>query len=248
MSRVTQVRKPEPPAGPLREVAVLGWSPQEFRDKRGIEFSRGVDDLDAFEWAWLDVDGCPVFLLRYVRSPDPGTELLSPVTADPHLTIEHVLSALDLPADTVTWRTDVPVVEQPLLIEPANPFDIPRDRLEELVEELSHLGLAARPQLHLRHEVGYGVQGWQAVRLWLPADLPQAVVRELIDIASHWLKRLWDVDPAKRDARRTRSLVVYDRAGIPLGAVRVSGKSGDVVFDDEPEQDYPLPPPTASGQ
>jgi hypothetical protein len=74
-----------------------------FRD-HGVEFSHGVDDLDACDFGAILLDNAPVGFLHYENEPSEQTTLLFPMGAPLHLFIEAVAREFSLPLRLFKWR------------------------------------------------------------------------------------------------------------------------------------------------
>lgn len=246
MSRVRSYKHPTYPATPLREVAVLRWRPEDFAEQRDVVFVRGADSLDEYRWAAIKVDDQSFYLVKYEGSPDAGTELMAPADNASADALSLFLSGLDLDESIVTWRPE-PTAAQPLIVEPANPYEFHQAKLVELIDRLRGL-LPARnaPRLALRPEVGYGVTGWQAIRLWVPDEADDATRAEILDAAVSWLKAQWAEDfEAHGDRARTRSVSLFNDEGELIDGRVIRGSDGAVSRDrDTRGYRFPKPQPT----
>lgn len=249
MNRLTAAKRPKYPSTPLRELAVVDWTPREFSEKLGVPFETGIDDLDRFEYAAVKADGEPFFLLRYANSPDPGTELLGSMEADPEAAVQRFLEASGLSVDNVTWRTDAVAAPVPVIIEPANPFDVPRSRLRDLRDRLSAVLPADAPaRLALRPEAGYGVNADQFIRVWIPDAFDQAHVSSIVDNLREWLRTLWEEDFHEHgESARTRGASIFDSNGSVLRNFEIRGADGKIV-EHEPGGRTPLHRPVINNE
>jgi hypothetical protein len=79
-----------------------------FRD-RGVEFHHGQDDLDAYEFAGVNVSGLSVGLLRYANAPLDETTLLVPDKAVLGVFVDKVAREFDLSVEHFHWRHAEPL-------------------------------------------------------------------------------------------------------------------------------------------
>lgn len=236
MSQLKFSKRPKYPKMALREIALLEWSPSDFTDRLGVPFETGIDDLDSFQFASVRVDGEPFFLIRYDNSPNSGTELLARSEVNPQAALDRFLSATGDGPPAVAWVTDWVPASNPVIVEPANPFDISKERLRDLRNRLAgQLSAAFTPQLALRSEVGFGVTGYQALRVWMPTDAGPEDVQLVVDSVVPWLRDLWEEDLQKPEDRpRTRSVSVLASDGHLLRDIAVRAEDGRIV-DLEPK-------------
>jgi hypothetical protein len=97
---------------PLRPIAVLRLEPQDFTSRFGVEFEEGSDDLDFTRSALIELDsGLVAGLVRYARSPEPGTELHAPErSVDPKFALSEFLAEFGLDERDVTWVLPQPAI------------------------------------------------------------------------------------------------------------------------------------------
>jgi hypothetical protein len=95
---------------PLRPIALVSLEPEDFTARYGVEFVDGSDELDFTRSALIEFEsGLVTGLLRYARSPEPGTEVHAPQSAsDPATQLQEFLAELGLDESDVRW-----VVSQP---------------------------------------------------------------------------------------------------------------------------------------
>jgi hypothetical protein len=230
MPRLHSVKRPSPPSKPLRGLAVMRLSPDEFVASLGVRFQSGADDLDEFDYAQVVADGETFFLLRYQNSPDPGTELLGARDTDPDTAVARFLTAAGLDANDVTWKTDWVPELAPVILEPANPFDIPLPNLNDLLARVAQrLGDLVPARLALRPEVGYGVNGMQFLRMWLPDDVSRELTVDIESVVVDWLHSLWAADAAERGSdARPRGVSIFASDGTELRHLMIRGSDGSV--------------------
>jgi hypothetical protein len=70
---------PDSVSEPLRPIAVMRLEPDDFASRFGIDFEEGSADLDFTRSALIELEsGLVAGLVRYARSPQPGTEVHDP--------------------------------------------------------------------------------------------------------------------------------------------------------------------------
>lgn len=91
--------KQEWPEGLSKAVAKLSLEPSQLTAQFGIEFFDDRDDLDAFRAALLLLgEGREYALIRYWRSPEPGTEIwIREDCPDAEESVQVLLDVLALP-------------------------------------------------------------------------------------------------------------------------------------------------------
>lgn len=95
------------PSGIDKALAVLRLEPEDLEPRYGVRFTPGCDDLDEFREAALRLhSGRPVLLMRYRRSPGPGTLVSIDDGDDASEALEELRDALELPARDLTWISD----------------------------------------------------------------------------------------------------------------------------------------------
>jgi hypothetical protein len=101
-----------PVSEPLRPIAVMSLEPEDFTSRFDIEFEEGSDDLDLTRSALIELDsGVVTGLVRYARSPEPGTELHAPErSTDPQSTLRDFLTEFGLDERDVTWVLPQPAI------------------------------------------------------------------------------------------------------------------------------------------
>lgn len=106
---VTLMVKPKYwPSGYSRTVAVLSLSPQDLEHRASICFTRAADDLDALDLAVLNdpVVG-QLFLQRYLRSPESGTELLVDAAISRSDALDALKRQTGLHKEDLAWLTEL---------------------------------------------------------------------------------------------------------------------------------------------
>jgi hypothetical protein len=101
-----------PVSEPFRPIAVLDLEPQDFTSRFGVEFEEGSDELDFSRSALIELDsGLVAGLVRYARSPEPGTELHAPEqSTDPASALQAFLTEFGLDERDVTWVLPQPAI------------------------------------------------------------------------------------------------------------------------------------------
>ena len=95
------------PSGIDKALAVLRLEPEELEPRYGVRFTPGRDDLDEFREAGLRLhSGRPVLLLRYQRSPGPGTMVSIDDGDDANEALSELRAAFGLSARDLTWISD----------------------------------------------------------------------------------------------------------------------------------------------
>ena len=102
-----------PVSEPLRPIAVMSLEPEDFTSRFDIEFEEGSDDLDFTRSALIELEsGLVTGLVRYARSPQPGTELHAPErSTDPQSALREFLTEFGLDQRDVTWVLPQPAVD-----------------------------------------------------------------------------------------------------------------------------------------
>lgn len=102
-----QVRQVAPrrfPSGDRRAIAIIGLEPEALAERYDLAFEQGVDDLDYFSAAAIELSsGAQLLLLRYLRLPEPGTEVMADAHADPVACRRELLRELGLTEADLTW-------------------------------------------------------------------------------------------------------------------------------------------------
>ena len=92
------------PSGIFRSAAVFSITPDELIARTGLPFESGVDDLDDYRAAGLELpSGRRVELLWYEHAPVAGLELRVDLADDPAAAREEAMAALDVSAAEVLW-------------------------------------------------------------------------------------------------------------------------------------------------
>jgi hypothetical protein len=101
-----------PASEPLRPLAVVSLEPEDFTSRFGVEFAEGSDDLDFMRSALVELDsGLVAGLVRYARSPEPGTEVHAPQGfADPESVLRELLAEFGLSDGDVRWVLPRPAI------------------------------------------------------------------------------------------------------------------------------------------
>lgn len=86
--------------------------PDDFASRFGIDFDEGSADLDFTRSALTKLEsGRVVGLVRYARSPRPGTERHAPErSTDPQSTLQEFLTEFGLDKRDVTWVLPRPAI------------------------------------------------------------------------------------------------------------------------------------------
>jgi len=93
------------PSGDSRPLAVLAKEPDEIEARWGLRFSDGIDELDAFRFAVVDLPGSlRAALAKHDGDPNPGTVVRVDAAADPVEAKARLIAALGLGTGDVLWR------------------------------------------------------------------------------------------------------------------------------------------------
>jgi hypothetical protein len=92
------------PSGDSRPIAVLADEPPALTKRFGLRFYDGLDDLDRFRYAVVDLtDQRQAVLYRYVGDPNPGTVVRIDGNVDPVTARQELTDRLSLSADDILW-------------------------------------------------------------------------------------------------------------------------------------------------
>jgi len=92
------------PSGIARSAAMFSTTPEAVTARTGVAFESGVDDLDYFRAAGVELpSGRRVLLLWYERAPVLGLQLEIDSADDPAAARSEAMAALDLASDEVMW-------------------------------------------------------------------------------------------------------------------------------------------------
>jgi hypothetical protein len=108
--RIYQV-KPQKhwPSGDSRPIAVLPFDVPALADRYGLTFQEGIDDLDRFRLAAIELgNGQQAWLTRYEGDPSPGTVVLVDSDADVAEAQSLLAKALGLKRDAFLWIAPLP--------------------------------------------------------------------------------------------------------------------------------------------
>ncbi len=103
--RYTQVDSGEWPTSQNRPIAVVAFEPDVFEERYGLKFAIDSDDLDSLRLAVVQLpSGNVVGLVRYDRSPEPGTMLFADEGSSPAQEQREFLEAFGLSEADLSWR------------------------------------------------------------------------------------------------------------------------------------------------
>lgn len=92
------------PSGDSRPLAVLTAEPVVLEARRGLRFAEGLDDLDRFRYAVLDLPGAiRVWFSKHHGDPNPGTVVRIDAAADPTAARTRLTTSLKLGEGDVLW-------------------------------------------------------------------------------------------------------------------------------------------------
>lgn len=85
-------------------MAVLRLEPAALQARYGLRFEEGADDLDRFVLAAIALpNGDQLWLMRYMRAPEPGTVVYADSAADPTSKRSELLAILEIGEDDLSW-------------------------------------------------------------------------------------------------------------------------------------------------
>jgi hypothetical protein len=101
---VHQIASPAFTRGGLGYAAILALEPPELSARYGLVFENGVDDLDYYRRAAIQLAGNRwVGFMSYVRGPDPGTPVFSDASFDTGAVARLLFAELDLWGNEILW-------------------------------------------------------------------------------------------------------------------------------------------------
>lgn len=102
---------PKPwPSGDSRPIAVLPFELPELTARYGLDYEDGVDDLDRFGLAAIELaDGQQAWLYKHDGDPNPGIVVRVDARADPDEAKRLLLDALGLDCQDLWWAGPEPV-------------------------------------------------------------------------------------------------------------------------------------------
>ncbi len=103
--RVTTIDPSEWPTSETRPIAVLALDPEDIEKRFSLKFHEDRDDLDSLRLSVIRLpSGRMIGLVRYDRSPDPGTTLFADQDAEPEKEQTEFLEVFGLTPDSFSWR------------------------------------------------------------------------------------------------------------------------------------------------
>lgn len=96
------------PSGESRPLAVLAGEPATLAQRFGLRFAEGIDDLDRFLYAIVDLgDSCQAWLYKHDGDPNPGTVVRVDSGTDPAAARRELTARLSLsPGDVLWWSSE----------------------------------------------------------------------------------------------------------------------------------------------
>jgi hypothetical protein len=92
------------PSGDSRPIAVLADEPSALTSRFGLCFAEGLDDLDQFRYAIIDLgDNRKAVLYKHHGDPNPGTIVRIDSHADPASAHREIATKFSLSAADVLW-------------------------------------------------------------------------------------------------------------------------------------------------
>lgn len=97
------------PSGDSRPIAVLPFAIADLADRYGLTFEDGVDDLDRYRLAAIELgNGQQAWLTKYEGDPGPGTVALVDSDFDVDDAQSLLGKALGLKRDAFLWLAPIP--------------------------------------------------------------------------------------------------------------------------------------------
>jgi hypothetical protein len=118
-------------------------------------------------------------------------------------------------------------VNDPVIVQTANPLDVKPEDLDGLISALEDEGLDA--QRAYVEQRGYGVTWWEVVLIWVAARSAEAVIDRVVGSAVEWMKDRFRQE-LEHKPRPKVALIVYYEGEEGHVAEKVELKSAD----DEP--------------
>lgn len=99
-------------------------------------------------------------------------------------------------------------MNEPILVQPTGPMGwMPPETVESLIEDLRGRGLDAR--ISYDEIPGGGMEPWEVVFLWVGARASEAVINQVVQMATAWMRERFRQDP--RDTRaRGAHIILYE--------------------------------------
>jgi hypothetical protein len=96
---------PQWPSGDSRPIAIVPFEPAELSRRYQLEFEQGIDDLDRYLLAAVELtNGEQAWLLKYNNDPNPGTVIHVDAAANVEDAQALLLDALQIERDTLLWE------------------------------------------------------------------------------------------------------------------------------------------------
>lgn len=96
------------PGGDSRPLGTLSLTVDELQSRFGLQFACGTDDLDEYVFAVVKApNGGQFCLLRYLRSPAAGTDVLIDARASRKDGLAYVKATIGVGPEQFEWVTDV---------------------------------------------------------------------------------------------------------------------------------------------
>jgi hypothetical protein len=111
---VRQVQpRAEWPSGDSRPIAVLPYDLPELSARYGLEYQEGIDDLDRYRLAAIELtDGEQAWLHKHDSDPNPGTVVYVDAASDVWEAQSLLLAALGLDRGALLWAAPVPALAE----------------------------------------------------------------------------------------------------------------------------------------
>jgi hypothetical protein len=119
-------------------------------------------------------------------------------------------------------------VNDPVIVQTANPRQVKLEDLDGLISALEDEGLDARRAY--AEQRGYGVTWWEVVLIWVSARSAEAVIDRVVGGAVEWMRDRFRREPRGRQPRPKVALIVYYEGEEGHAAEKVEMRTAD----DEP--------------
>ena len=92
------------PSGDSRSLAVLAGEPETLAQRFGLHFVEGIDDLDRFLYAVVDLgDRCQAWIYKHDGDPNPGTIVRVDSETDPVAARRELTARFSLAPEDILW-------------------------------------------------------------------------------------------------------------------------------------------------
>jgi hypothetical protein len=103
-----EVSPPAFQSGDSRPLAVLADEPETLSQRFGLRFAEGIDDLDQFRFAVVNLgDNRQAWLYKHHNDPNPGTVVRVDSAMNMSVARRELMRRLSLNGDDVLWWSEV---------------------------------------------------------------------------------------------------------------------------------------------